>query len=273
MTQLIKLPIQKIMVLFFCVFYSFLAFSADETIYLGQPTENKAGSIPACTGLTKKETRGRVSLRDVNKSWPKFRLQIKDYNQLVAFTDFSECMSSVESYKGRYDEKHLSTLQLGILTPGMPSEFAIMLLGPPTESSVTSHAEPSTGQLKSITSFVWTNKKGNFLSSGLTKRALAVAGAATGVTAVVAIANQASTIATTAEAIKDGQETGDIIGSAITIAGNATGMNEIADIAKEASASDSKVEDDPYSIASLKSAKIVTIQTDEKNTIQTLSTE
>ena len=50
-------------------------------------------------------------------------------------------------------------------------------------------------------------------------------------------------------------------------------MNEIADIAKEASASDSKVEDDPYSIASLKSAKIVTIQTDEKNTIQTLSTE
>ena len=92
-------------------------------------------------------------------------------------------------------------------------------------------------------------------------------------TAVVAIANQASTIATTAEAIKSGQETGDIIGSAITIAGNATGMSEVAEIAKEASASDSKVEDDPYSIISLKSANAVTIQADENNTIQTLSTE
>ena len=273
MVQIINLPTQKIMVLIFCVFYSFLALSADETIYLGQPTESKAGTIPACTGLTKKETRGRVNLRDVNKSWPKLRLQIKDYNQIVAFTDFSECMSSIESYKGRYDEKHLTTLQLGNITPGMPSEFAIMLLGPPTESTVTSYTEPSTGQIKKITSFVWTNKKGNFLSSGLTKRALAVAGAATGVTAVVAIANQASTIATTAEAIKSGQETGDIIGSAITIAGNATGMSEVAEIAKEASASDSKVEDDPYSIISLKSANVVTIQTDENNTIQTLSSE
>ena len=75
------------------------------------------------------------------------------------------------------------------------------------------------------------------------------------------------------QAIKSGKETGDIIGSAITIAGNATGMNEIADIAKEASASDSKVDDDPYSITSLKSANVVTIQTDENNTIQTLSSE
>ena len=262
------------MVIIFCVFYSFLAFSADEIIYLGQPTESKAGSIPACTGLTKKETRGRVNLRDMNKSWPKLRLQAKDYNKLVAFTDFSECMASVESYKGRYDEKHLTSLQLGNLTPGMPSEFAIMLLGPPTESSVTSYTETPTEELKNITSHVWTNKKkGNFLSSGLTKRALAVAGAATGVTAVVAIANQASTIATTAEAIKNGQETGDILGSVITIAGNATGMNEIADIAKEASASDAKEEDEPYSIKSLKSAKVVTIQADENNTIQTLNSE
>ena len=92
-------------------------------------------------------------------------------------------------------------------------------------------------------------------------------------TAVVAIANQASTIATTAEAIKNGQETGDILGSAITIAGNATGMSEIADIAKEASASDVKEGDEPYNIKSLKSAKVVTIQADENNTIQTLSSE
>lgn len=272
--QLLNLSIQKIMVVIFCVLYSFLAFSADETIYLGQPTESKTGSIPSCTGLTKKESRGRVNLRDVNKSWPKLRLQAKDYNQLVEFTNFSECMASIESYNGRYDEKHLTSLQLGNLMPGMPIEFASMLLGPPAESSVTSYTEPSTEQLKNITSFVWTNKKkGNFLSSGLTKRALAVAGAATGVTAVVAIANQASTIATTAEAIKNGQETGDILGSAITIAGNATGMSEIADIAKEASASDVKEGDEPYNIKSLKSAKVVTIQADENNTIQTLSSE
>ena len=140
-----------------------------------------------------------------------------------------------------------------------------MLLGPNSDSNI----ESSTDQQKTITSLIWSKKK----KRNLLGTAINVAGAVTGATAVVAIANQASTIATTAEAIKSGQETGDILGSAITIAGATTGMTEVADIAKEATTSDSKEENEPYSINSLKSAQIVTIQVDERNIIQTLSSE
>mgnify|MGYP001165256151 FL=1 len=255
----------RIMLLVLFLPFLFASLVAAETIYLDQPREIKGHSLPACTALTKKESRGRVNLRDVNKSWSKFRLQSKDFNELVVFTDFAECIASVETYKGRYNEAHLANFQLGNLTPGMPSEFALMLLGPNSDSNI----ESSTDQQKTITSLIWSKKK----KRNLLGTAINVAGAVTGATAVVAIANQASTIATTAEAIKSGQETGDILGSAITIAGATTGMTEVADIAKEATTSDSKEENEPYSINSLKSAQIVTIQVDERNIIQTLSSE
>ena len=78
--------------------------------------------------------------------------------------------------------------------PGMPSEFALMMLGPPSQPpSVTSYLDPATGQPKSYSVFVWNNhKRRNLLGSALT-----IAGAATGVSAAAgAIAvTQAATIA------------------------------------------------------------------------------
>ena len=162
----------------------------------------------------------------MNKSWPKFRIQAKEYEQLTKFTNFSECLESVESYSGRYDESHIANLMLGNLSPGMPSEFAMMLLGPPAQSSMSSYMDPTTGKPKTFTFFVWNNQqKRNLLGSALT-----IAGAATGMSAAAGsfAATQAASIATSAAAAA-------------------------------------------YSLESLKSARVVTIQVDETNTIQTFS--
>ncbi len=222
----ILFKLNKTFIVIFFILYSLPSFTADETIYLDQPRQSKAGTMPACTGLVEKESRGKVSLRDVNKSWPKFRLQVKDYNQLTKFSDLSKCIASVELYKGRYDESHITNLMLGNLMPGMPSEFAMMLLGPPDQSSMSSYMDPNTGQPKTFTFFIWNNKqKRNLLGSALT-----IAGAATGMSAAAGsiAATQAASIATTAAAAA-------------------------------------------YSLEGLKSARVVTIQVDEKNSIQTFS--
>ena len=218
--------LNKILIACIFIFYAFTSFAADEAIYLSQPKQTKVGVIPACTGLIEKESRGRVSLRDVSKSWPKFRIQAKEYDQLTKFTNFSECLENVESYSGRYDEGHIANLMLGNLSPGMPSEFAMMLLGPPAQSSMSSYMDPTTGKPKTFTFFVWNNQqKRNLLGSALT-----IAGAATGMSAAAGsfAATQAASIATSAAAAA-------------------------------------------YSLESLKSARVVTIQVDETNTIQTFS--
>ena len=85
----------RIMLLVLFLPFLFASLVAAETIYLDQPREIKGHSLPACTALTKKESRGRVNLRDVNKSWSKFRLQSKDFNELAVFTDFAECRDKI----------------------------------------------------------------------------------------------------------------------------------------------------------------------------------
>ena len=196
-------------------------------VYLGQAQQSKVGLMPACTPLDVKTSRGKVNLRDPNKSWPKFKLSSKDYEQLARFSNFTTCVESVAVYDNRYENVHLTSINDGNLMPGMPSEFALMMLGPPSQPpSVTSYLDPATGQPKSYSFFVWNNhKRRNLLGSALT-----IAGAATGVSAAAgAIAvTQAASIATTAAAAA-------------------------------------------YSLESLKSARVITIQVDEKNVIQTFS--
>ena len=129
-------------------------------VYLGQAQQNKVGLMPACTPLNVKTSRGKVNLRDPNKSWPKFKLSSKDYEQLARFSNFTTCVESVAVYDNRYKNVHLTSINAGNLMPGMPSEFALMMLGPPSQPpSVTSYLDPATGQPKSYSFFVWNNHK------------------------------------------------------------------------------------------------------------------
>mgnify|MGYP005637156319 CR=1 FL=1 len=74
-----------------CLIWTTSIFANENTIYLGEPQKSKKGTMPACTPLHAKESRWKVTLRDTNKSWPKFRLDIEDYKQLAKFSDFSAC--------------------------------------------------------------------------------------------------------------------------------------------------------------------------------------
>ena len=219
----------KYILVIICPIFPALALAQETAIYLGLAQQTKVGMMPACTPLQKTESRGKANLRDLNKSWPKFRVSLNDFDQIPKFSDLSTCVASVELLRDRYEEIHLTSLSMGNLMPGMPSEFALMMLGPPSQPpSITSYLDPVTGQPKTYSFFVWNNqKKRNFLGSALT-----IAGAATGVSAAAgAVAvTQAASLATTAAAAA-------------------------------------------YSIESLKSARVITIQVDEKKTIQTFSSQ
>ena len=154
-----------------------LALTADQPlVFLAVPYQSKAGTVPACTALNVKESKRKAELRDANKSWPKAKIDRKTWDSMEKYTDITDCLSEVAAYEGRFDDSHVQNLMLGNLTPGMPSEFAFMLLGPAANQSMSSYMDPMTGKNRTFTYFVWNNQK----RMGMLGAALTVAGAATG---------------------------------------------------------------------------------------------
>ena len=173
-----------------------LSKAADDSLFLNTPYQTKQGQVPACTALTAKFGKNKVDFRDLNNSWPKFTIESSTFEKVQSFTDFSECLNATQAYEGRYTEEHVTNLLLGNLSPGMPAEFASMLLGPVASQSVTSYLDPVTGQNRTYTFYVWNNtKKRSMLGA-----AVAVAGAATGLGAAAGAitAVQVASVATTA---------------------------------------------------------------------------
>lgn len=154
-----------------------LALTADQPlVFLAVPYQSKAGTVPACTALNVKESSRKAELRDANKSWPKAKIDRKTWDSMEKYTDITDCLNEVAAYEGRFDDSHVQNLMLGNLTPGMPSEFAFMLLGPAANQSMSSYMDPVTGKNRTFTYYVWNNKK----RMGMLGAALTVAGAATG---------------------------------------------------------------------------------------------
>ena len=168
----------------------------QSVIYLESPYQSKAGQVPACAALLVKEGKRKVTLRDANKSWPKTKIDAEAFSSLTTHTDLNACLNAVATYAGRFDDTHVSNLLLGNLTPGMPSEFAFMLLGGASNQSMNSYVDPVTGMNKTYTYYVWNNSK----KMGMFGAALSVAGAATGLGGVVGSvgAVQAGAVAMTA---------------------------------------------------------------------------
>jgi hypothetical protein len=180
----------------FMMNYSSLSYSADGSVFLGTPYQTKQGQVPACTALTAKNGKKATEFRDVNKSWPKFSIDNASLEVVQSFSDFSECLKSTQTYEGRYTQEHIANFLLGNLSPGMPYEFASMLLGPIENQTVSSYLDPNTGENKTYTFYVWTNQK----KRSMLGAAVAVAGAATGLGAAAGAisAVQVASVATTA---------------------------------------------------------------------------
>ena len=204
-----------------------LAGAEGDVSFMSNSVVTKKGAMPSCTPMTIKETRGKVILRDINKSWPRVKMAAEDFERLTKFSDFSTCIENVEDFKGRYEGTHLTSFMASNLIPGMPSEFALMLLGPPSQpAAITSYIDPYTGRPKSYRFLVWNNQqRRSFLGSALT-----IAGAATGMSAAsgAIVATQAASIATSAAAAV-------------------------------------------YSLENLKTARVVTIQVNGENAIETFT--
>ena len=167
--------------------------------FMNQAAATKKRAMTSCTPIVIKEICGKVILRDVNEYWPKVKMAAKDFERLTKFTGFTACVDNVEEYAGRYEQTHLKRFMTSNLVPGMPSEFALMLLGPPSQpAAITSYMDPYTGQPKSYIFLVWNNQQWrSFLGSALT-----IAGAATGMSAAsgAIVATQAASMATSAAA-------------------------------------------------------------------------
>ena len=173
-----------------------LALVADQPlVFLANPYQSKAGTVPACTALNVKESNRKAELRDANKSWPKANIDRKTWDSMEKYTDITDCMNAVAAYEGRFDDSDVQNLMLGNLAPGMPSEFAFMLLGPAANQSMSSYMDPMTGKNRTFTYYVWNNKK----RMGMLGAALTVAGAATGLGGAAGsiAAVQAGAVATT----------------------------------------------------------------------------
>lgn len=213
--------------LFFITFGLATQAAEESTVYISKSLSTRVGDIPPCTQLQLNEKRSSVALQDSQKSWSRVKLSKDAFEALEQHDELESCLSASPTLTGRFEESHLPLLQAGQLTPGMPLEFALMLLGPPSQSPVVnSFLDPVTKKPATYTTYVWTNQKRRSMLGS----ALSIAGAATGASAIAGAvaATQAATIATTAAAAA-------------------------------------------YTASSLKAAKMVAIQVDGDNSIQTFT--
>jgi hypothetical protein len=72
------------------------------------------------------------------------------------FNDFRECMAEVPGYQGRYSPQQQNLVLDGRLEAGMPQEFALMVLGPPTQPpGSVSLLDPTTKKVEWRTTYTW----------------------------------------------------------------------------------------------------------------------
>lgn len=170
--------------------------SSAETTYFSQKIDTSKGTMPACTPLSVDGSK-TVTVRDLNKAWPKVRIKRSALEAMPAHVGFDQCVAAFSDYSGRVTPAHISALARGDLGATMPIEFAMMILGPPTERPIhTSMINPITGQPENTTTYMWLHTFGGIgpLSVALNVVggvALGVAGATASVDAL-SVANVAS---------------------------------------------------------------------------------
>ena len=186
--------------------------SSDAFTYIATALAGSKGTMPACTPLSLIVKRKKVTLMDVNKSWGKVKLTQEQFESLSRYDGFDECVSEVPQYSGRYNADHLVALAEGEFAVTMPLEFALMILGPPTQPPMTlSMLNPVTGKPDTFKTYMWMRL---YRSRGVLSTAInLVGGAALGVAGVTSnldtainalrVANAASSIKLVTRQVSD----------------------------------------------------------------------
>ena len=183
--------------------FSTNAQSNTDFTYVAKAIALPKGTMPACTPVSLIVKKKKITLRDVNKSWGKVRLTRERFESLPRHEGFDQCVGEVPEYSGRYNAEHLAALADGEFAVTMPFEFALMILGPPTQRPMTlSMLNPMTGKPDTYKTYVWMNlyRSRNALSTAINlvgSAALGVAGLTSNLdTAITAlrVANAASSI-------------------------------------------------------------------------------
>lgn len=170
--------------------FAFASSKERPVLYYSTELESSKGRMPACTPVTAKAGRRSVVLRDINKLWGKTTLPSAEFAKLIPHEGFDECVKLVDTYEGRYSDAHLLALSDGQLAATMPFEFALMILGPPSQSpTIVSMINPMTGKPETQKTFMWMKMYGNI--GTLRTVFTIVGGAALGVAAASSSLNTA----------------------------------------------------------------------------------
>ena len=186
--------------------------SSNDVTYVATTIAGPKGTMPACTPLSPIVKKKRVTLIDVNKSWGKAKLTRQEFENLPRHSGFDQCVSEVPDYSGRYNADHLLALSQGEFAVTMPLEFALMILGPPTQPPMTlSMLNPLTGKPDTFRTYLWMHlyRSRSVLSTAINL----VGGAALGVAGVTSnldtaigalrVANAASSIKLVTHQVSD----------------------------------------------------------------------
>lgn len=129
---------------------------SPEITYYSKPLKSPKGMLPACTPLAADVGDVVAQVTDPNGFWGKFTIGRRFWDTVPSYTGFDECVAAVPEYKDRYTPEMVVALQNGELAAGMPIEFALMILGPPTQKpAVMSVLNPITGAAENLSVYSW----------------------------------------------------------------------------------------------------------------------
>lgn len=156
---------------------------------------SRKGEVPACTPLAADVETNKVWLSDPNDAWKSISIPRDEYDAATRFKGFDECVAVVPAYKDRYTAEQLVALSKGDLAAGMPVEFALMILGPPTQPpGVVSMINPSTEKPETYHTYMWLHVFGGM---GPLRTAFSIVGGL-----ALGVAGTTSSLATSLNALK-----------------------------------------------------------------------
>lgn len=107
--------------------------SEKELVHFERSLAHRDGAVPPCTPLiiVKERRDGVKKAESTNGAWELF-IAPSVWNGFAHHPTLAECVLSAGAYDGRFTEAHIEALAEQRLSTGMPYEFVLMILGPPT---------------------------------------------------------------------------------------------------------------------------------------------
>ena len=107
--------------------------SASAGVYLPQRL-SEVDPMPPCTPLrvvSGGSKSSKTTLEHVWGQWGSIKVTTTEFEGVGPADSLGECLATATEYEGRYTEEQFAEIEQGGLRVGMPTEFALMLLGAP----------------------------------------------------------------------------------------------------------------------------------------------